>query len=60
MGVTSAIALGGAAAKGVAGALGSKSQTTAAKRARDLERGYTEESLGELAPWREGGTRGHF
>ena len=58
MGVTSAIALGGAATKGIAGALGSKSQTSAAKQARDLERGYTEESLSEIAPWREAGTRG--
>ena len=57
MGVTTALALGSAGVKAAAGAMGSKAQTTAAKRARDFERGVHEESQAELTPWREAGTK---
>lgn len=57
MAVSTALALGTMAAKGVAGAMGSRAQTRGAKQARDVERGYGETSQAELTPWRESGTR---
>jgi len=58
MGVTTALALGTMATKGIASAMGSRAQTRGAKQARDVERRYGAESQAELTPWREAGARG--